>query len=171
MRASQIISFQNTAVSNLRRPWQTFKDGQIWYGQFKSGSKRHALTTKQGNKNFYKGTRSTGVGKLNNQGVYIMDWSKVRTYVTPTQANPNLKALVSTATPEVYQKFVGYNDGFKDPQFAWDSIVNYIENGDGYSQVDLELTEYLEKFVKPGSEEIEHPDLDHTPEGTNVVPS
>lgn len=149
MRASQILNFQNTALANLRRPWQTFKDGQIWYGQIMSGSKRHPLTTKQGNKNFYKGTGSTGIGKLNNQGVYIMDWSKVRTYVTPSFNNPNLKALVSQQTPQISQKFIGYNDQFKDPEFAWDNIVNYIESGSGYSQVNLEETEYLETFENP----------------------
>ncbi|CAK7905758.1 54S ribosomal protein L27, mitochondrial [[Candida] anglica] len=152
MRGSQILSFQQTAVANLRRPWQTFKDGQIWYGQMKSGSKRHALTTKQGNKNFYKGTGSSGIGKLNSRGLYIVDWSKVRTYVVPPP-NPELKALVSASTPEILQKFVGYKDQFKDPEYTWDSIVNFIENGEGYSEINLEETDYLEKFVKPGFEE------------------
>ena len=38
-----------------------FRDGTLYYGQLKSGSKRHALTGKQGNKHYYKGTRSTGI--------------------------------------------------------------------------------------------------------------
>lgn len=148
MKCSQILSFQGTALASLRRPWQTFKDGQIWYGQMKSGSKRHALTTKQGNKNFYKGTRSSGIGRLNNQGVYIMDWSKVRTFVVPPRV-PELKALVSPHTPQVAQKFIGYTDLFKDPDYTWDSIVSFIEKGDGYSQTNLEENDYMETFAKP----------------------
>lgn len=65
------------------RPWKTFKDGTLFYGTSKTGSKRHPLTSKQGNKNFYKGTRSSGVGQHTSTGKYTIHWDKVRTYVVP----------------------------------------------------------------------------------------
>lgn len=52
MKVSQVLSFQGSVSSALRRPWQTFRDGTLYYGQLKSGSKRHALTGKQGNKHY-----------------------------------------------------------------------------------------------------------------------
>lgn len=150
MKASGILSFQSSAVANLRRPWQTFRDGQIWYGLTKSGSKRHQLTSKQGNKHFYKGTRSSGVGKLNNAGNYIVDWSKVRTYVVPADISlSGLNALVSPNTPQVEQRFVGYTDGPKDAELAWKNIVDFIEYGENYDDQDLEKSEYLEEFINP----------------------
>ena len=60
-----------------------FRDGTLYYGQLKSGSKRHALTGKQGNKHYYKGTRSTGIGSWDSRGRYHINWEKVRTYVVP----------------------------------------------------------------------------------------
>lgn len=148
MRGTSVLSFQQTAAASLRRPWQTFKDGQIWYGYTKSGSKRHPLTTKQGKHNFYKGTRSSGVGKLNNQGQYIVDWTKVRTYVVPSFGNLGLKPLVFERSPEITQKFEGYPQRFQDPQLAWDNIKTFIEKGVGYSEQDLEANEYVEVYSK-----------------------
>lgn len=150
MKASSVLNFQSSPVANLRRPWQTFKDGQIWYGLTKLGSKRHQLTSKQGNKHFYKGTGSTGVGKLNNAGNYIMNWSKVRTYVVPTDLYlSNMKPLVSPTTPQIEQRFVGYSDGPKDAELAWKNIVDFIEYGENYDQQDLEKNEYMEEYVNP----------------------
>ncbi|OBA22472.1 hypothetical protein METBIDRAFT_31365 [Metschnikowia bicuspidata var. bicuspidata NRRL YB-4993] len=162
MRASSVISFQQSVASNLKRPWQTFKDGQIWYGLTKRGSKRHPLTGKQGNKHFYKGTGSTGYGKLNSMGVYVMDWKKVRTYVVPAELNSSdLKALVSPKVPQVLQTFKGYTDGFKDPQLAWHNIKDFIEFGENYNDRDLEKTQYLEEHV--------HPDIVAAEQAENTV--
>lgn len=150
MKASSVLSFQQTATTNLRRPWQTFKDGQLWYGVMKSGSKRHPLTSKQGNKQYYKGTRSSGVGKLNNAGNYIVDWSKVRTYVTPSEMMlTGLKPLVSPNVPQTRQKYVGYSDGAKSPELAWKNIVDFIEYGEGYDDYDFESNQYLQEFINP----------------------
>ncbi|ABN65369.2 predicted protein [Scheffersomyces stipitis CBS 6054] len=150
MRASQVLNFQQTAVANLRRPWQTFRDGQIWYGITKLGTKRLPLTTKQGNKHYYKGTGSSGYGKLNSSGTYIINWNKVRTYVVPADLqNTELKALVSPNTPQIWQKVVGYQDGFKSPELAFDNVVNFVEYGENYSNEDLESNQYLEKIVSP----------------------
>lgn len=160
MRASDVLNFQQTAVANLRRPWQTFKDGQIWYGMTTRGSKRHPLTTKQGNKHYYKGTGSTGYGKLNKAGVYIVNWSKVRTYIVPTDLhNTELKPLVSANVPQIYQKFTGYSDGMKSPELAWKNIADFVEYGENYNEQDSEESRYLEEFVNHDihkTEQAEH---------------
>ncbi|KAK6457797.1 mitochondrial 54S ribosomal protein YmL27 [Scheffersomyces xylosifermentans] len=156
MRASQVLNFQQAAVSNLRRPWQTFRDGQIWYGITKLGTKRSPLTTKQGNKHYYKGTGSSGYGKLNASGTYIMNWSKVRTYVVPKDLHgTELKALVSPNTPQIYQRVIGYEDGFKSPELAFNSIIDFIEYGENYNDQDLEKNQYLDKIVNPKVVEAE----------------
>lgn len=148
MKASTVLAFQQTATAQLRRPWQTFKNGQLWYGMLKTGTKRLPLTTKQGNKNYYKGTRSSGIGRLNAAGTYIVNWDKVRTYVVPTELNSSeLKPLVSPRVPQIKQKFIGYEDGAKSPQFALDNIINFVEHGENYKDVDLLKTDFLEEFV------------------------
>lgn len=153
MKASAVTHFQATTAVALRRPWQTFKDGQIWYGMGKTGSKRHPLTTKQGNKHYYKGTGSLGYGKLNRDGKYIVDWTKVRTYVVPADLHLTpLKALVSPKVPQVYQKYVGYDDGAKSADLAFQNLVDFVEYGENYNAVDLEESGYLEEFVNPNAD-------------------
>jgi hypothetical protein len=44
---------------------------------------RHALSTKQTNKGYYKGTGTGSTGSHTKHGGYIIDWAKVRTYVCP----------------------------------------------------------------------------------------
>ncbi|EGV66075.1 60S ribosomal protein L27, mitochondrial [Yamadazyma tenuis] len=150
MRASSVLNLQASATANLRRPWQTFRDGQIWYGLTKSGSKRQALTTKQGNKNYYKGTRSSGIGKLNNAGNYMVDWTKVRTYVVPADiSSVSFKPLVSPNSPQLEQRYVGYADGPKDGELAWKNVVDFIEYGENYDVQDIEENEYKEEYVNP----------------------
>ncbi|KAK6202610.1 mitochondrial 54S ribosomal protein YmL27 [Scheffersomyces amazonensis] len=152
MRASSILNFQHSSISSLKRPWQHFKDGSLWYGFSKSGSKRLPLTTKQGNKNYYKGTRSSGIGRLNKHARYLINWSKVRTYVVPDLSKTELKALVSPNSPQILQKISGYEDGFKNPEFALNQAINFVEHGENYSQTDLEKTQYLDHIVNPNIE-------------------
>lgn len=160
MRATSVLSFQQTATSNLKRPWQTFKDGQIWYGLTKRGSKRHPLTSKQGNKNFYKGTGSSGYGKLNAAGTYIVDWKKVRTYVVPADMNgTDLKALVSPNVPQIMQRFEGYSDNFKSPELAWENIKAFIELGENYNDQDLERSGFLEEYIHEDVLAAEHEEV------------
>ncbi|RCK56537.1 54S ribosomal protein L27, mitochondrial [Candida viswanathii] len=150
MRASQVLSFQATASSSLRRPWKTFKDGTLFYGQLKTGSKRHPLTTKQGNKDFYKGTGSSGIGHLDNKGRYHVNWQKVRTYVVPEGLHKTeLKALVSPKSPQFKQKVIGYSDQFKSPELAFHNAKKFIELGPNYSEVDLEAEGYMHRIVHP----------------------
>ncbi|RKP31272.1 hypothetical protein METBISCDRAFT_22586 [Metschnikowia bicuspidata] len=156
MKASQPSFFQLSISNFLRRPWHRNKDGTLWYGQFKTGTKRHPLTTKQGNKTFYKGTRSNGYGKLNSAGHFIMDWQKVRTYVVPADLKTtNLKCLVLPNTPQIRQVYKGYKEGALDPELAWQNIKDFIEFGVNYSDnhVDLEKNDYLIEVVNPNLEE------------------
>jgi len=44
---------------------------------------RHALSTKQTNKGYYKGTGTGSTGRHTKHGGYIIEWEKVRTYVAP----------------------------------------------------------------------------------------
>ena len=47
--------------------------------------RRLALTTKQANKGFYKGNRTGSMGRHTKHGGYVVEWSKVRTYVVPPE--------------------------------------------------------------------------------------
>lgn len=156
MRASQVLSFHSTVSSSLRRPWQTFRDGTLFYGQLKTGTKRHPITTKQGNKDFYKGTRSSGIGSLDSRGRYHVNRNKVRTYVVPEGLHKTeLKALVSPKSPQFQQKVIGYSDQFKTPELAFHNAKSFIEFGPNYSEVDLEAEGYIHKFIHPDVLEAE----------------
>ncbi|KAK7684107.1 hypothetical protein QCA50_012750 [Cerrena zonata] len=145
MKASQVLSFQKTATALLRNPWQKYKDGTSWYR----------------NKHFYKGTGSSGYGRLNSAGVYIIDWSKVRTYVVPSDLqSEGLKALVSPTAPQIYQQYVGYQDGVKSAELAWKNVVDFIEYGQNYNDQDLEANDYKEEFINPKVIKSEQVDLE-----------
>ncbi|KAI9838367.1 MAG: hypothetical protein M1819_005635 [Sarea resinae] len=49
--------------------------------------RRLALTTKQANGGYYKGTGSGSMGRHTKHGGYIVEWTKVRTYVCPEGLN------------------------------------------------------------------------------------
>lgn len=74
-----------TAPTFLLRPWQRFRTGAPPYGFTKKGNNRWPLTTKDGNKNYYKGTGSSGIGRWTKHGRYKVNYEKVRTYVVPAQ--------------------------------------------------------------------------------------
>ncbi|KAJ5678781.1 hypothetical protein N7462_007025 [Penicillium macrosclerotiorum] len=48
---------------------------------------RLRLTTKQVNGGYYKGNRTGSMGYFDKKGNYVIDWSKVRTYVVPEDLN------------------------------------------------------------------------------------
>ncbi|QPG74593.1 hypothetical protein FOA43_001924 [Brettanomyces nanus] len=130
MKASQILAFKQTAETFLTRPWKTYRDGTLFYGQSKSGNKRLPLSTKQGNKNFYKGTRSSGIGRLNKFGKYKIDYNRVRTFVVPeTLDECVLKPLVSSKAPIPKNSFKGYDLGAVDGRLYLDKIKEFIETG------------------------------------------
>ncbi|MCJ1472164.1 hypothetical protein MMC13_000811 [Lambiella insularis] len=47
--------------------------------------RRLALTTKQVNGGYYKGTGSGSTGRHTKHGNYVIEWHKVRTYIVPEQ--------------------------------------------------------------------------------------
>lgn len=129
MKLNFVLRFQQCGVSLLKRPWKTFRDGTLFYGNVKTGNKRLALTTKHGNKNMYKGTRSSGIGKHTKRGKYIIDWMKVKTFVVPKVTNESLKPLVSCNVPHLKQNFSDYERGLHDPEFYYNQLKNYIHYG------------------------------------------
>jgi hypothetical protein len=60
--------------------------------------RRLALTTKNGPKDFYKGTRSGAMGRHTKRGGYRIMFEKVRTYVFPH----NMKACTVRLAPYTY---------------------------------------------------------------------
>lgn len=77
-----------------------------------------------------------------------MDWSKVRTYVVPPDLqNTELKALVSPNVPQIYQRYIGYSDGPKSAELAWQNVVDFVEHGENYDNRDLEKNDYLEEYI------------------------
>lgn len=135
-------SFHSSASALLRRPWKTYKDGTLFYGQSKSGNKRVPLSTKQGNKNYYKGTRSSSIGRLSDKGKYMIDYNRVRTFVPPADMATPLKPLVSASVPVPKNTFRGYT-GVTDGRLWLDKVKEYVETGD----VKFVKTEtYIEKY-------------------------
>lgn len=121
--------FQQSPINLLTRPWKRYRDGSLFYGQTKTGNRRTPLTTKQGNKTMYKGTRSSGVGRHTRYGGYLINWNRVRTFVTPKNYNTDLKPLVSHNIPELKHSFKGYSHGSTDPQLYFEKLREYIKHG------------------------------------------
>ncbi|CDH12524.1 probable 54S ribosomal protein L27,mitochondrial [Zygosaccharomyces bailii ISA1307] len=129
MKATAANLFHESPLALLTRPWKRYRDGTLFYGSSKTGNRRTPLTTKQGNKTMYKGTRSSGVGKHTRYGGYAINWDKVRTFVTPRDYNTELKPLVSHNVPELTHTFKGYSQGSLDPQLYFMKLREYIKNG------------------------------------------
>ncbi|QLG74810.1 hypothetical protein HG535_0H01370 [Zygotorulaspora mrakii] len=133
MKPTSINLFKESPISLLTRPWKKYRDGTLFYGQSKSGNRRTALTTKQGNKTMYKGTRSSGIGKHTRYGGYTIQWNKVRTFVTPQDYNVELKPLVSHNVPELRHNFKGFQKGILDSRLYFDKLREYVKNGKAQS--------------------------------------
>ncbi|CAM9755676.1 unnamed protein product [Ascophyllum nodosum] len=63
----------------------------------KSARKRIPMTSKMGNKNFYKGKGSTKEGQLNSKGRFIVNHDKRLEIVAPDLTGFKLKPYVSNA--------------------------------------------------------------------------
>lgn len=118
-----------SSILQLTRPWKKYRDGTLFYGLSKAGNKRTPLTTKQGNKTMYKGTRSSGIGRHTKHGQYVIQWNKVNTFVVPQFINLDLKPLVSTNLPELKHEFSGYSKGPLDTKLYFDKLRHFIEYG------------------------------------------
>lgn len=117
----------------LVRPWKKFKDGTLFYGLTKTGNKRWPLPTKRGNKNYYRGMRAGGVGRVTHKQRFLVSWEKVRTYVVPpgVDASP-LRPLVDPTALNVANEFKGY-DGPSDPRLYARKVMEFIEFGESES--------------------------------------
>lgn len=144
MKPSGVAQFHTTLAAQLTRPWKKYRDGTLFYGQFKSGLRRHPANTKLGNKNFYKGTGAAGMGRNTSTGRHVMLWQRVRTYVVPEslQTTP-LLPLVSQKTPELKNHFQGYRNGATDGRLVLDKIKEYVQHDK--VDTDLKETKYLER--------------------------
>lgn len=119
-----------SGVQYLLRPWQTFKDGQLFYGLSKRGNRRWALSTKDGNKNYYKGTGSSGVGRWTTRGRYLVNWEKVRTYVVPSSLDSTmLRPLVCATAPKIRNSFKGYSEGPIDGKLYIQKLREFVKYG------------------------------------------
>lgn len=119
-----------TQALGLLRPWQKHKGLELFYGVTKSGNKRWSLTTKQGNKNFYKGTNSTGVGRWTAKGQYRINWEKVRTYVVPRNLeSTELRPFVCPTTPNIKNHFDGYKRGAIDGKLHLKKVMEFVKYG------------------------------------------
>ncbi|CCH40985.1 54S ribosomal protein L27, mitochondrial [Wickerhamomyces ciferrii] len=146
MRATQILAFQQSPVAALVRPWKKFRDGTLFYGLTKTGSRRHPLTTKKGNKNFYKGTRSSGIGRLTTKARYVINWDKVRTFVVPKEYNFDLKPLVSPNAPQIQNHYEGFQKGPLDPQLFYKKLREYVF----YGKVETQESQLKEGYLERG---------------------
>lgn len=59
-------------------------------------ARKLALTTKQVNKGYYKGTRTGSMGRHTSHGGYIIEPEKVRTYVVPERLGGDFKVCYSS---------------------------------------------------------------------------
>lgn len=118
MKPTSARFFQQSQITQLTRPWKKYRDGTLFYGASKVGNKRVPLTTKDGNKSMYKGTRSSGIGRHTQYGGYKINWNRVRTYTVPKDFNTDLKPLLSHNLPELKHQFSGYQKGYTDPKLA-----------------------------------------------------
>ncbi|KAL6940151.1 hypothetical protein ACO0QE_004046 [Hanseniaspora vineae] len=119
---------------------------------------RLPTTTKDGRNSFYKGTRSSGIGRHTRFGRYVINWDRVRTFVTPEVPNLHLKPLVSHHVDEFKNKYDAelYPKGAQDGQLYFDSLIKYIKEGETPVSPDLQKTRvfnYSKDWMKPkGSE-------------------
>lgn len=119
-----------SVVQYLLRPWKKYKDGTPFKASIDKGTRRWQLTTKDGKRDMYKGTGSSGVGRWSRKGRYLIAWNKVRTYVVPRGLEAtDLKPLVCVTAPPICHTFKGYDKGAVDGKLYVQKIKEFIEYG------------------------------------------
>lgn len=90
--------------------------------------RRLALTTKQGPHNYYKGNRTGAMGRHTKHGGYIIDWTKVRTYVCPDLSDFELTPFVAKMiSPPEKESFA--HTATKSPMDGKEYIKKWKEEG------------------------------------------
>ncbi|KXJ96745.1 mitochondrial ribosomal protein L27-domain-containing protein [Microdochium bolleyi] len=74
------------------------------------------LTTKDINKGFYKGNRTGSMGRHTKYGGYVVDYSKVRTYVVPDLKGFQLTPFVTNKIESIHGRYEGYAKGPRSPE-------------------------------------------------------
>ncbi|CAH0052806.1 unnamed protein product [Clonostachys solani] len=95
------------------------------------GKYRHLkLTTKDVGRGFYKGNRTGSMGRHTKYGGYVIEWSKVRTYVVPKDLPQfELKPFVSRQIKQKPGDYKGLSKGASDPYF-------YVEQWKRFNGID-----------------------------------
>lgn len=137
-----------TFVAQLLRPWKKDRSGymfNLFYGVSKNGNKRLPLTSKQGNKNFYKGHGAAGVGKTTSKGRYIINRDKVRTFVVPAGLEScELKPFVSPTLDPIKNSFRGFS-GPLDPNLTVKKVSEYVKSGGVQEEDDKDRKNWIER--------------------------
>ncbi|KAJ3332206.1 hypothetical protein HDU76_000979 [Blyttiomyces sp. JEL0837] len=71
------------------------------------------LTSKMGNKNFYKGSGSGSMGRWSKKGNYVLDPSKFRQWIIPDLSNFKLTPYVNPKIETTFRKSHSVRDYFK----------------------------------------------------------
>ncbi|KAH7040293.1 putative ribosomal protein [Microdochium trichocladiopsis] len=74
------------------------------------------LTTKDVNKGYYKGNRTGSMGRHTKYGGYVVDYSKVRTYVVPDLTDFQLTPFVTAKIENLHGRYEGYTKGPASPE-------------------------------------------------------
>ncbi|KAI0887826.1 50S ribosomal protein YmL27 [Annulohypoxylon maeteangense] len=83
--------------------------------------RKFRLTTKDVNKGFYKGTRTGRMGSHTKYGGYVIDWSRVRTFVVPPNLSKfKLTPYVTQLVREKKGRYEGYQMGPKSAELYLD---------------------------------------------------
>ncbi len=135
-----------TPISLIKRPAQmlrTKKHNPVPKFHL-MGRRRYPLSTKDGKKDYYKGTGSSGIGRHTKYGGYIIDWSKVKTFVVPEEFQySDLKTFVSSTSPDFKNSFSGFQNGPMNGNWYLKSLDDYIKYGEVETNVDeVEETGY-----------------------------
>ncbi|KAK9469588.1 mitochondrial ribosomal protein L27-domain-containing protein [Lipomyces arxii] len=92
--------------------------------------RRVALTGKDGNKDFYKGTGSANMGRSNKHGKFMVDYYKVRTYVVPAGLDDTeLTPYCNNSLRPVKNEFAGYRLGPYDGELYLEKYNEYETYG------------------------------------------
>ncbi|KAK2074668.1 hypothetical protein P8C59_008856 [Phyllachora maydis] len=94
------------------------------------------MSTTSHQRGFYKGTRTGTVGRHTKYGGFIIDFSRVRTYVCPSLENFKLTPFVTEKKERKFGYYGGDPQGPRSPQLylerlpcpytAWNIIRTYI---------------------------------------------
>jgi hypothetical protein len=99
-------------------PMQAFRQTFVAFG-----ARRKPLTSKQGNKNFYKGNRTGRLGRFTTKGHFILQEHKQRTFVIPDLSEFKLTPYCSPKAETVRMAHTA-RDYFREMNKVLDNELN-----------------------------------------------